>query len=122
MLIPKISSKSGLFTVSLPSSKSISNRALILKSLSKGKINIYNLSEAEDTVKLKHLLQSNDNVLDAGDAGTTLRFLVAYCCAANRRAIITGSDRMKQRPLKPLVDALLSLSFNIKYLAEEGFP
>lgn len=110
------------FAVQLPSSKSMSNRALILHQLSKGKITIGNLSEARDTQILFDLLNSQSTILDAQDAGTAFRFLVAWACVENKNVIITGTERMQQRPIKPLVDALKNIGFNLTYLANEGFP
>lgn len=120
--LPKTATISKRLQIDLPTSKSMSNRALILHRLGNGKITITNLSEARDTTLLLNLLNSTDEILDAQDAGTTFRFLTAYCCAINRKSIITGTDRMKQRPIKPLVDALLAIGFNIQYLEKEGFP
>lgn len=105
----------------LPSSKSMSNRALILHKLSNGRITITNLSEANDTKLLWNLLNSAETILNAEDAGTTARFLTAYCCVVNQNATITGTERMKQRPIKPLVDALSNIGFNIQYTEKEGF-
>lgn len=119
--------------VDLPASKSISNRLLILHALSDGRFNIENLSTADDTVLLKNLLRkirhhqsSNNSVemceLDAKNAGTVLRFLTAFLCLLPGRWMLTGSERMRQRPVKPLVDALLALGADIRYSAMPGFP
>ena len=109
--------------VQLPASKSISNRLLIIKALSSAQINISNLSEAQDTRTLASLLKSEDNTLDCGHAGTTMRFLTAYLSTTlNESRTLTGSDRMKQRPIGVLVDALKELGADISYLEEEGFP
>lgn len=110
------------FAVQLPSSKSMSNRALILHQLSKGKITIGNLSDARDTQILLDLLNSQSPILNAQDAGTAFRFLVAWACVENKNVIITGTERMKQRPIKPLVEALRSLGFRLSYPENEGFP
>jgi 3-phosphoshikimate 1-carboxyvinyltransferase len=103
-------------------SKSESNRALILRALAGSAVELDNLSEARDTRLLESLLASDDQVLDARDAGTTLRFLTAWCVAANRPAVITGTPRMQQRPIGILVEALRSLGAEIRYEGEEGFP
>lgn len=106
----------------LPGSKSMSNRALILHKISKGRITVTNLSEANDTKLLWKLLNTTETTLDAEDAGTTMRFLTAFCCVTNQKVVVTGNERMKQRPIKPLVDALSHIGFNIQYMDREGFP
>lgn len=108
--------------VPLVASKSESNRALILRALAGSAVELENLSEARDTRLLASLLASGDEVLDARDAGTTLRFLTAWCVAANRPALITGTPRMQQRPVGILVDALRTLGAGVEYEGEEGFP
>ncbi|MCO5249059.1 MAG: hypothetical protein M9887_08945 [Chitinophagales bacterium] len=109
--------------VTLNGSKSISNRVLIIKSLCKGNVNIDNLSNADDTVTLKNLLDSNSSYLDAGAGGTTYRFLTAYLATQeNREVILTGSERMQKRPIRVLVDALRELGADISYEKEEGYP
>jgi 3-phosphoshikimate 1-carboxyvinyltransferase len=108
--------------VNLPGSKSESNRVLILNALSGGNIEINNLSDANDTSILQRALASTDAVIDVEDAGTAMRFLVSYYCAKNEAKTITGSERMLQRPIGPLVDALNAMGFNLKYKGEEGFP
>jgi 3-phosphoshikimate 1-carboxyvinyltransferase len=120
--ISKIDRTCGTYSISLPSSKSISNRALILHKLSGGKVTIENLSEANDTKILWQLLQTDQEVLDAGEAGTSLRFILAYCCVANKKAIVTGSSRMKQRPIGPLVSALNQIGFKVEYVEQVGYP
>ena len=118
----RIQAKQQPVKIDLPASKSMSNRALILQKLGGGKITIGNLSEARDSMHLYELLQSNEVELNVYDAGTSMRFLCAYCCVANRKSIITGSDRMLERPIQPLVDALKAIGFNISYSGKEGFP
>jgi 3-phosphoshikimate 1-carboxyvinyltransferase len=108
--------------VPLVASKSESNRALILRALAGPSVELDNLSEARDTRLLESLLSSGEEVLDARDAGSTLRFLTAWCAAANRPAVITGTPRMQQRPVGILVDALRCLGASICYEGEEGFP
>ena len=85
-------------TIQLPSSKSESNRALIIQALSQQEIILHNLSEARDTQTMIRLLKSEQHELDVLDAGTTMRFLLAYCTATNRRTILKGTPRMHQRP------------------------
>ncbi len=109
-------------TIALNGSKSISNRVLIIRALSGQDFEIKNLSNAADTSKLESLLNSNQEILDAGPAGTTFRFLTAYLAFQNNTKILTGSERMKQRPIGILVDSLNQLGANIEYLEKEGFP
>lgn len=109
-------------SIKLPASKSISNRVLIIKALSNANIDISNLSDAQDTKTLEALLASNEETLDCGHAGTAMRFLTAYLAATNKTAVLTGSDRMLQRPIGVLVDALRQVGADITYLGEEGYP
>ncbi|MGB3588755.1 MAG: 3-phosphoshikimate 1-carboxyvinyltransferase [Tunicatimonas sp.] len=109
-------------TVPLPSSKSESNRALIIQALSEEEIILHNLSEARDTQTMQRLLQSNKPELDVLDAGTTMRFLIAYCTVKKLGKIIKGTPRMHQRPVRILVDALQEIGADIQYLEEEGYP
>ena len=106
----------------MPSSKSISNRALILNALSGNRSTVSNLSSARDTKLMKALISSEDHVIDVMDAGTTMRFLTAYFALTNQKKILTGTDRMKQRPIKLLVDSLRLIGAEINYKGEEGFP
>lgn len=109
-------------TITVPSSKSISNRALIINALCPEKGNIHNLSAARDTQTMQRLLLSNSDTLDVLDAGTTMRFLTAYITATNQSKLITGTERMQERPIKILVDALRELGGDIEYVNKEGFP
>ncbi|WKN41034.1 3-phosphoshikimate 1-carboxyvinyltransferase [Tunicatimonas pelagia] len=109
-------------TVQLPASKSESNRALIIQALSEKEITLHNLSEARDTQTMQRLLQSNEPELDVLDAGTTMRFLIAYCTVKKLGKIIKGTPRMHQRPVRILVDALREIGADIQYLQEEGYP
>jgi len=106
----------------LSSSKSISNRALLLNALSGNQSLVSNLSEARDTQLMKKLVGSSDKVIDVMDAGTTMRFLTAYFALTGKNKTLTGTDRMKQRPIGLLVDALRSLGASIEYLEKGGFP
>ena len=109
--------------ITLDGSKSISNRLLIIKALCKKPFVIHNLSTSKDTQTLDKLLnQQTGNTFDCGAAGTTFRFLTAYLALQNGTHILTGSDRMKQRPIGKLVSALRSLGCNIDYLENEGYP
>ena len=109
-------------SISLPTSKSISNRALIIDALCKKKSDLQGLSDARDTKTMQHLLQSDEKILDVLDAGTTMRFLLAYLAVTNPTKILTGTLRMKQRPISILVDALHTLGVGISYLDKEGYP
>jgi 3-phosphoshikimate 1-carboxyvinyltransferase len=107
-------------TIPLPSSKSESNRALIINAFAKGKL--HNLSEARDTQTMMSLLGSDARELNVLDAGTTMRFLVAYCALTNQHKILTGTPRMCERPIGILVDALREIGADIRYLNNDGFP
>ncbi|MEL6254827.1 MAG: 3-phosphoshikimate 1-carboxyvinyltransferase [Bacteroidota bacterium] len=109
-------------TIPLPSSKSESNRALIIQALSQGKVELDNLSSARDTQTMIRLLSSEGHVLDVIDAGTTMRFLTAYFSAVSRDQILTGTPRMCKRPIGILVEALRELGAEIEYWKQEGFP
>ena len=109
-------------TVQLPASKSESNRALLIQALSTEKITLHNLSEANDTVLLQRLLNTPEKEINAEDAGTVMRFLTAYFSLTNQPKILTGTERMCQRPIGILVDALREMGAEIKYLGQEGFP
>ena len=106
----------------LPSSKSISNRALICHALSGHQSTLHNLSAARDTRLMQALIDSPAETIDVMDAGTTMRFLTAYFAATNQPKIITGTARMKERPIALLVDALRKLGAHIDYLEKEGYP
>ena len=106
----------------LPSSKSISNRAIIIDALAGSTSTLLNLSDANDTHLMKKLVVSSSSELDVEDAGTTMRFLTAFYATTGKNKVITGTDRMKQRPIALLVDALRKLGAEIEYLEKEGFP
>lgn len=106
----------------LPASKSISNRVLILNALSGNRSKLHNLSDANDTQLMLRLVGSSDKTIDVEDAGTTMRFLTAYFSVTNQHKIVTGTQRMKERPIGILVDALRSLGADIEYAGEPGFP
>ncbi len=108
--------------IDLPASKSISNRLLIIQQLCNQPFEIFNCSEANDTQLLKNILKENRNVIDAEDAGTTFRFLTAFYASREGEKILTGSDRMKKRPIKILVDALREIGADISYMEEDGYP
>ena len=103
-------------------SKSESNRCLLLKALFND-ITIENLSNSDDTELMKNALSSNHSLIDIHHAGTAMRFLTAYFATQNgRKTILTGSSRMKERPIRILVDALRNLGAKIEYSENEGFP
>jgi 3-phosphoshikimate 1-carboxyvinyltransferase len=112
----------GQIQIPLPSSKSESNRVLIIDALTQGENKLSNLAEARDTQTMIRLLQDDPETLDVLDAGTTMRFLTAYAALNNKKKVMTGTPRMCERPIGILVDALRELGANIKYLKKEGFP
>lgn len=105
-------------------SKSISNRILILQALYPKKITINNLSISDDTKILQKYIENNNyKLINVGHAGTTMRFLTAFfALKCKNKIIITGSARMKKRPISILVDCLNTLGANISYLENEGYP
>ena len=108
--------------ISLPPSKSISNRLLIIKSLCKEKIKIKNLSNSNDTQTLANALISNNKIIDINNAGTSFRFLTSFLSLQkNKEFILTGSDRIKERPIKELVVVLRKMGAKIEYIEKEGF-
>ena len=109
-------------TIEISGSKSISNRLLILSALFENLI-IENLSNSQDTQLLQKALESDSDVIDIHHAGTAMRFLTSYLSIQDgKTTILTGSDRMKQRPIQYLVDALRDLGADISYVEKEGFP
>ena len=109
-------------TISIPSSKSISNRMLIIRALANSAGQLHNLSTSDDTIVLIRALDSKDHIKDVGHAGTSMRFLAAFLSTRAGETTLTGSDRMKQRPVGPLVDALKQLGAGVEYLEKEGCP
>lgn len=109
-------------TIQISGSKSISNRLLILESLFAA-IKIGNLSNSQDTQLLKKALSEETEIVDIHHAGTAMRFLTSYYSIQDgKTTILTGSGRMKERPIKNLVTALQNLGVEIEYLENEGFP
>ena len=109
--------------VKLPASKSISNRALIIYALSDCCILPENLSDCDDTEVIIRALRNRPATIDIGAAGTAMRFTTAYLAATDSgEHVLTGTERMKHRPIKVLVDALRRLGANIEYEGAEGFP
>lgn len=118
--IKKTKSVSG--TIKLDGSKSISNRVLIIRALAQKAFKIDNLSTSDDTETLAKLLSSDEHTLNTGHAGTTFRFMTAYLAFSGEERVLTGSARMKERPIGPLVDALNTLGAKISYQEKEGYP
>ena len=108
--------------VRLPASKSISNRLLILNALAPSRGSLVNLSDSDDTQVLLQALEGSSQVIDIGHAGTAMRFLTAYLSIKTGTFVLTGSERMKKRPIGQLVDALRDLGARISYAGEEGYP
>ncbi len=117
-------------SIRLPSSKSISNRLLVIRALASNGFDIAHLSDSDDTLLLQNLLQkirehqgrSSMTELDTSNAGTVMRFLTAYLSMVPGKWILTGADRMKQRPIGILVDGLKSMGAQIDYLSKLGYP
>jgi 3-phosphoshikimate 1-carboxyvinyltransferase len=111
-------------SVDLPTSKSISNRLLVLQYLMKHSFNILELSDADDTQILKKITTKNFHcsLVDVKNAGTCFRFLTAMFAMQPGEVILTGSEDMKNRPIKEMVEGLRQLGAEIHYLEKEGFP
>ncbi len=115
-------------TVQLTGSKSESNRALIIQALSKGIVNVHNVSEAADTMIMTQALNTSkatpqeSTIINIGPAGTAMRFLTSYLSLIDGNFTLTGTQRMQQRPIGILVDALGSLGADIQYQKETGYP
>ncbi|MFA6085814.1 3-phosphoshikimate 1-carboxyvinyltransferase [Mucilaginibacter sp.] len=130
-------------TVQLTGSKSECNRALVIEAISNSKVKVENISDAADTVTLAGILRKSAvnskqlamaditpspleragvRLINIGPAGTAMRFLTAYYAIGNQEVILTGSERMKQRPIGILVDALRSLGAHIEFEEKEGYP
>lgn len=109
--------------IKLEGSKSISNRVLIIRALSGDNFSIDNLGASDDTEIMTNLLQQeNESEYDAGHAGTCYRFMTAYLALQKGEQVLTGSERMKERPIGPLVEALRTLGVNIAYMENDGYP
>ena len=109
-------------SIMLPASKSISNRALIIQALTKGGMMPENLSDCDDTEVIIRGLGKQSEIIDIKAAGTAMRFMTAYLSATKGEHTITGTERMKHRPIGILVDALRYLGAEIEYVGEEGYP
>ncbi|MCC6815646.1 MAG: hypothetical protein IT267_04485 [Saprospiraceae bacterium] len=119
-IVPNPLKNNSIF-IQLPASKSQSNRALIIQALSEEKPIIQNLSQAEDSLILEKILKGKAHLINVGHAGTTLRFLCAYLCIHKGEFILNGSDRLKQRPIQDLVEALKALKAEVLYLEKDKF-
>ena len=108
----------------LPASKSLANRALVIRALSAAPVELADTGDAEDVVTMQRLLGrvADGATLDCGPAGTTYRFLAAYLATRPGTQTLTGSARMLERPVGPLVDALRHLGADVAYLGREGYP
>ena len=109
-------------TVALPASKSISNRALIIHALSGGEALPQNLSDCDDTEVIIKALRDMPEEINIKAAGTAMRFMTAYLSVTAGKHTLTGTERMKHRPIGILVDALRALGADITYAGEEGYP
>ena len=135
----KLSAKKNIKTpikisIALPSSKSESNRVLLIDALycrqnhiqkeqqNDSGLDLHNLSTARDTITMQRLLASNDLEINVLDAGTVMRFMAAFCTVTQRKTILTGTERMCERPIRVLVEALKNLGGEINYMNNEGFP
>ncbi|MDA8886597.1 hypothetical protein OAD66_08505 [Bacteroidia bacterium] len=118
----RVSHPSGILIgeIKLPSSKSISNRMLLLQKLYEPELKLDNLSVANDTQLLEKILEADDHTIYVQDAGTAFRFLTAYCSVTPGEWTVQGTNRLNERPINQLVDALKVLGADIEYLAEEG--
>ena len=109
-------------TIQLPSFMSISIRALIINALGNGTHHPENLSDCDDTRVMIRALNDDKETIDIMAAGTAMRFLTAYLSVTPGTRIITGTERMQQRPIQVLVNALRELGADIEYVANDGFP
>ena len=115
-------SKSVLGTLNISGSKSESNRLLALRAFT-SYFEIKNISDSDDTKVMTSAINSNQEKIDIGHAGTAMRFLTSYFSSIeNSSVILTGSKRMRERPISVLVDALRELDVDISYLESEGYP
>jgi len=106
----------------LEGSKSISNRLLVINYIGGLNLTFNNLSKSNDTIVMQRCLNSLDtDIIDVENCGTAMRFITALSAFKTGTRIITGDDRIKQRPIKPLADALIALGAQIEYLENEGF-
>ncbi|WP_159948827.1 3-phosphoshikimate 1-carboxyvinyltransferase [Polaribacter septentrionalilitoris] len=108
--------------ITISGSKSESNRLLILQNLF-SEILIDNLSDSDDSVHMQHALSTDEEIVDIGHAGTAMRFLTSYFAVKEgREVVLTGSERMQNRPIEILVNALQDLGADISYEDKVGYP
>ena len=108
--------------ITITGSKSESNRLLLLQALYP-KLKLENVSNSDDSVLMEKALNSSSNIIDIHHAGTAMRFLTAYfSIQEDREIMLTGSKRMKERPIKILVEALQDLGADISYIENQGYP
>ena len=108
--------------IRVPASKSLSNRLLIIQALSNNSFEVNYLSDSDDTQLLQKALASTESVVDIHHAGTAMRFLTAYYAATGKNITLTGSERMRNRPIGKLVDSLRLMGANITCPEKEGYP
>ena len=123
-MIYKISQRSKTVNceVKLPMSKSISNRLIILYNLYKHKYIIDQIADSNDSIRLNNLIKSQEKKLDVEDSGASLRFLISYFSVqVGRTVIIDGNERIRKRPILELVNALLDIGADIKFLKRYGY-
>ena len=109
-------------TVSISGSKSESNRLILLRAYT-SYFKILNLSDSDDTQLMLSAIESDKKEINIGHAGTAMRFLTSYYSSiSDNLKILTGSNRMKQRPISILIDALKDLGCDIEYIEKSGFP
>lgn len=106
----------------LPASKSIANRALVIAALCGAEDRLQNLSDCDDTQAVIRALSTVGGEKNIGAAGTAMRFLTAYYAISSESVVMTGTERMKNRPISILVDALRSIGADIEYVEKEGYP
>lgn len=116
------------FNINVPTSKSLSNRWLVLNYLCNNSLKLHNISAADDTILMQTLLErlrkGDNNTFDCKNAGTVARFLTTLLSIHDGKDfVITGDERMQNRPIKPLINALLQIGADISYVNTEGhFP
>lgn len=109
-------------TIKLPASKSICNRALVIHAMAGCTFPLNNLSDCDDTEVIVNALKDMPDTINIKAAGTAMRFMTAYLASTPGIHTITGTERMKNRPIAVLVDALKHLGADIEYVEKEGYP
>lgn len=122
ILLKQLSNKNVIEKITISGSKSESNRLLILQKLFP-ELKIENLSDSDDSIHMQHALSTDKTIVDIGHAGTAMRFLTSYFAVnPGRETVLTGSERMQNRPIEILVNALRDLGADISYEAKDGYP